>query len=384
MEDQMQYLLTEEQQLMRQAVRRMVKEKVAPRAAEIDEKDEYPWDILNLFRENNLLGLSIPREYGGVGADKVAFCLVTEEIAKASLACAGIVTGQELGAMPILIAGNDEQKQRCFPKIASGEHVTAFGLTEPGAGSDTASMQMKATLDGNEYVLNGDKCFITNGAMADICSLFAKTDTTAKGTRGISAFIVEGNIPGFSKGKNERKMGTRGLLATELIFEDCRIPKENLLGKEGEGFGIAMKTLDHTRPVVAAQALGVAQGALDYAIGYAKQRVQFGQAISMFQGMQFMMADMAMQIEAARQLVYKAAALIDQGSDEVTKFGAMAKCFASDVAMEVTTNAVQVLGGYGYMKDHPLERMMRDAKVIQIWEGTNQIQRVVIAGALLR
>jgi len=379
----MQYRLTEQQEMIQRSVQEIARDKVVPRAAEIDETDEYPWDIFEIFRAADLLGLAVPVEYGGVGVDKLTFCLVTEEIAKASLACAAIVTGQELGSTPILVAGSEDQKRRYLSQVASGESIAAFGLTEPEAGSDVAALQTRAILDGDSYVLNGRKCFISHGAVARIFSVFAKTDPAAR-ARGISAFIVDRDSPGFSIGKVERKMGAHGISNTELLFDDCRIPRENLLGKEGEGFRIAMKTLDLTRPTVASQALGIAQGALDYAVDYAKQRVQFGQPIIDFQAIQFMLADMAMEIEAARQLIYKAATLVDQESDQVEEFGAMCKCFASDVAMKVTTNAVQVLGGYGYMKDHPVERMMRDAKLSQIWEGTNQIQRLVIGRALVK
>lgn len=380
----MQYQLTEQQEMVRQNVREIVKDRVVPRASEIDDTDEFPWDIFQIFREADLLGLAIPVEYGGVGADKLTFCLVTEEIAKASLACAAIVTGQELGSTPILLAGNKEQKQKYLPPVASGECIAAFALTEPEAGSDTVAIQTRAIRDGDSYILNGGKCFISHGAIARVFSVFAKTDPKAAGARGISAFIVAKDSPGFAIGKMERKMGAHGLSNTELLFDDCRIPQGNLLGREGDGFRIAMKTLDMTRPTVASQALGIAQGAFEYALNYAKQRVQFGQPIIYFQAVQFMLVDMAMEIEAARQLTYKAATLIDQQSSEMTKFGAMCKCFTSDVAMKVTTNAVQVLGGYGYMKDHPVERMMRDAKLIQIWEGTNQIQRLVIGRSLMQ
>jgi alkylation response protein AidB-like acyl-CoA dehydrogenase len=380
----MQYQLTESQKMIRQTIREIVKDKVVPRAAEIDETDEFPWDIFRIFQEADLLGLAVPVEYGGVGADSLTFCLVTEEIAKASLACATIVTTQGLGVAPILLAGSEEQKRRYLPQIAKGECVVAFGLTEPEAGSDVTVIETRAIVDGDSYLLNGSKCFTSQGAVAHIFSIFAKTDMEVSGARGISAFIVDKDTPGFSIGKHERKMGVHGISNTELFFDDCRIPQENLMGKEGQGFGTAMRTLDVTRPTVACQAVGVAQGALDYALNYAKERVQFGQPIIDFQGIQFMLADMAMEIEAARQLAYKAATLIDEGSEEIAKYGAMSKCFASDVAMRVTTNAVQILGGYGYMKSHPVERMMRDAKIIQIWEGTNQIQRIVISRALAK
>jgi len=380
----MQYHLNESQKMIVQTIKEIVEEKVAPRAVEIDETDELPWDIFQIFQEAGLLGLTIPVEYGGEGVDQLTFCLVTEEIAKASLACATIVTTQGLGVEPILLAGSEEQKRKYLPQIAKGEQIVAFGLTEREAGSDVTVMETRATLDGDSYLLNGSKCFTSQGAVAHVFTVFAKTDPEAGGSRGISAFIVENSAPGFSVGKHERKMGVHGISNTELFFDDCRIPRENLMGKEGQGFGIAMKTLDVTRPTVACQAIGVAQGAFDYALEYAKERVQFKQPIINFQGIQFMLADMAMEIEAARQLAYKAATLVDEGSEDIAKYGAMSKCFASDVAMKVTTDAVQILGGYGYMKSHPLERMMRDAKIIQIWEGTNQIQRIVIGRALAK
>ncbi len=384
-----QYDLTEEQLAIRQIVRRIAREKVAPRAAEIDETGEYPWDILEVFRKNDLMGIGIPEEYGGAGLGMLTLCIVIEEIAKVCATSSLIVAAQELGLMPILLAGSEEQKQRFLPKAATGEHITAFALTEPGAGSDAGAVKTRAVRDGDDYVLDGQKCFITNGGVADLYTVFATTDPEA-GIKGLSAFVVPKDAPGFTIGKKEDKMGIRGSQTTELIFDKCRIPAENLLGEEGQGFKIAMMTLDRTRPGIAAQAVGIAQGALDYAVNYAQERKQFGRSIAAFQGIQFMLADMAAKVEAARQLVYKAAATIDkvdEGGEEfaaLSALSAMSKLFASDVAMEVTTDAVQVLGGYGYMRDYPLERMMRDAKITQIYEGTNQIQKIVIARDLLK
>lgn len=385
------YDLTEEQRMFRDTIRRMAQEKIAPRAAEVDRTDQFPWDILNLFRENNLMGLAFPEEYGGSGADLMTICLAAEEIGRVSLAIAMIIGQQELAALPILLGGTEEQKKKYVPQLASGEQMAAFALTEPGAGSDNASMTTKAILDGDHYVINGTKCFITNGDNAHVVTLFAKTDLSAKGVSGISAFIVEKGTPGFSVGKLEDKMGTRGVAAAELIFEDCKVPKENLLGgKEGLGFYVAMMTLDCTRPMVGAFAVGLAQGALDHAIKYAKERVQFGKPIAKFQGIQWKLADMAIEIEAARQLVYHAACIVDRDRKDTAKFGkemtvlgAAAKCFASDIAMRVVIDAAQVFGGYGYMKDYPMERFIRDARLMQVVEGTNEIQRIVIASRLL-
>ncbi|MBF7082282.1 acyl-CoA dehydrogenase [Desulfallas sp. Bu1-1] len=384
----MSYQLTEEQEMLRQTVQRLAEEKVAPRAAEIDEKDEYPWDLKEMIAEQGLLGAGIPEEYGGTGAGLPSVCLIVEEIAKVSASASLIVAAQELGMMPILLSGSEEQKQKYLPGIADGDQIAAFALTEPNAGSDAGSVKTRAVREGDKYLLSGQKCFITNGSIADVFTVFATTDPKA-GLKGLSAFIVEKNYPGLSVGKKEHKMGIRGSETTEIIFDNCPVPAENLLGKEGRGFKIAMMTLDCTRPVIGAQAVGIAQGALDYAVNYAKQRVQFGKPIASFQGIQFMLADMATKVEAARQLVYKAAFLIENAkknnvpASEVSRFSSMAKLFASDVAMQVTVDAVQVLGGYGYMKEYPLERMMRDAKITQIYEGTNQIQRVVIAKNLL-
>lgn len=384
----MSYQLTEEQEMLRQIVKRLVEDKVAPRAAEIDEKDEYPWDLKELIAEQGLLGAGIPEEYGGTGAGLPAVCLAVEEIAKASASASLIVAAQELGMMPILVGGSEEQKQKYLPGIADGDQIAAFALTEPNAGSDAAGVKTKAVREGDKYLISGQKCFITNGSIADVFTVFASTNPK-EGLKGLSAFIVEKGYPGLSIGKKEHKMGIRGSDTTEVIFDNCPVPVENLMGREGQGFKIAMMTLDRTRPVIGAQAVGIAQGALDYASNYAKERVQFGKPIAAFQGIQFMLADMCTKIEAARQLVYKAAFLIEDSElnntpiSEISLFSSMCKLFASDTAMQVTVDALQILGGYGYMKEYPLERMMRDAKITQIYEGTNQVQRVVIAKNLL-
>ncbi len=374
--------LNEEQRMLLDMVREVAQEKIAPRAAAIDESGEYPWDIKDALAKLDLLGLPFPEEYGGTGTDLLTICMVIEEIAKVCATSALIIATQSLGTLPITIAGTSEQKRRLFPRLASGEWIAAFGLTEPGAGSDAAAMRTKAVREGDEYVLNGTKHFITNAGIAHVNTIFAMTDAS-RGVKGISAFIVESDRPGFSAGKIEHKMGIRGSRTGELVFQDCRIPAENLLGKEGDGFKIAMMTLDRSRPEVGAQAVGIAQGALDYACRYAKERCQFGGPIANLQAIQFMLADMAMQVQAARLMVYDAAEAADRGDKRLTLLSAMCKCFAGDTAMRVTTDAVQVLGGYGYMTEYPVERMMRDAKITQIYEGTNQIQRVVVARALL-
>jgi len=376
------YELTDEQKMLQKAVRELAKEKVEPRAAEIDEKGEYPWDMFELLRDNDLLGLCFPEELGGSGADLLTICIAIEELARVCVNTSLILGVCKLGSTPIMLAANDDQLKKYIPPLAVGETQCAFGLTEPGAGSDAAAMSTRAVRSGDKYVINGQKCFITNGGIADTYSVFAKTDESS-GVKGISAFIVEKAFPGFETGKIEHKMGIRGSQTTELIFTDMEVPAENLLGSEGDGFRIAMMTLDKTRPSIGAQAVGCAQGALDHAIAYAKERVQFGGPIARLQGIQFMLADMAMQVEAARHLVYRSAAMAETGVREASGVSAMAKCFASDTAMRVTVDAVQVLGGYGYMAEYPLERMMRDAKITQIYEGTIHLLRVVIARALL-
>ena len=374
---------SDEEAMILDVVRELVKERVEPRAAEIDAKGEFPWDIKQLFAENDLLGIPFPVEYGGLGGSFVTYVKVVEEVSKACASSALIIAVQELGALPILIGGNDEQKRRWIPDLASGEKIAAYALTEPGSGSDAAgSMRTKARRDGDDYVLDGSKIWITNGSVADVVTVFAVTDPS-KGANGISAFVVEKGTPGFVVGKLEKKMGIRGSPTVELGFENCRVPAANMLGEEGQGFKIAMKVLDKSRPGIAAQALGIAQGALDYATEYTKQRVAFGKPISQQQGLQFMLADMKTEVEAARLLLYEAARKCDESSPDVTTWAAMAKLKCGDVAMSVTTDAVQLLGGYGYSTDYPVERMMRDAKITQIYEGTQQIQRIVIARSMV-
>jgi alkylation response protein AidB-like acyl-CoA dehydrogenase len=375
--------LIDEEKMMIDVVRDLAREKVAPRAAEIDAQGEFPWDMKALLADQGILGMPFPEEYGGLGSSELSILMVIEELARACATTALILCVQQLGALPILLAGTDEQKQRFIPKLASGEWLAAYGLTEPGSGSDAGAMLTRAEKRGDVYVLNGMKHFITNAGIAHVNTIFAVTEQ-GKGTRGISAFVVEGDRPGFKLGKIENKMGIRGSQTGELVLEDCEIPAENLLGKEGDGFKIALATLDRTRPGIAAQALGIAQGALDEAVKFAKQRVQFGKPIIENQGIQFMLADMDVQVEAARRLVYHVGELIDQGATRFSRESAIAKTFASDAAITVTNDAIQVLGGYGYMKEFPAERMMRDAKITQIYEGTNQIQRIVIARALMQ
>ena len=376
--------LVDEEKLMIEVVRELAREKVAPRAAEIDASGQFPWDIKDLLAEQGILGMPFPEEYGGIGSSKLSIVMVIEELAKQCVTTSLILAVQQLGTLPIALAGTDDQKRRYFPRCASGEWLAAYGLTEPGSGSDAGSMRTHAVKQGDKYILNGSKRFITNAGLAHVNVVFAVTDA-AQGTRsGISAFIVEKDSPGFSIGKLEDKMGIRGSQTGELIFENCEVPAENLLGREGDGFKIALMTLDRTRPGIGAQAVGVAQGAIDFAVQYTKERVQFGHALAENQGLQFMLADMATKVQAARLLVYDVAERIDRGESDVSRYSAMAKLFASDAAMEVTTDAVQLLGGYGYIKDYPVERMMRDAKITQIYEGTNQIQRMVIARELLK
>jgi alkylation response protein AidB-like acyl-CoA dehydrogenase len=370
-----------EESMLLDMVRDLVREKVAPRAAEIDEKGEFPWDMKELLAKQDILAMPFPSEYGGLESSEVTILKTIEELAKACATTALILCVQQLGSLPILLTGTAQQKQRFIPRLASGEWLAAFALTEPGSGSDAGAMRTRAERRGDTYVLNGVKHFITNAGIAHINTVFAVTDPSM-GTHGTSAFVVEADRPGFRMGKAENKMGIRGSQTGELIFEDCEIPAENILGAEGDGFKISLMTLDRTRPGIAAQALGIAQGALDFATDYAKQRVQFGRPIFENQAIQFMLADMDIKVEAARQLVYHAGQLIDEGKSRFTRESAIAKTYASDIAMEVTNDAIQVLGGYGYMKEFPVERMMRDAKICQIYEGTNQIQRLVIARSL--
>ncbi|MFH1836581.1 MAG: acyl-CoA dehydrogenase family protein [Candidatus Omnitrophota bacterium] len=379
----MDYLLTEEQQMIKDLCHQIAEEKIKPVAAEHDENGEFPWDIVKILAESDICGVYIPEEYGGMGGGVFEMAIAAEEL---SWGCGGIslsfaATG--LGTYPILLYANDQQKAKYLPDIASGKKLAAFCITEAEAGSDAGGIKTTAKKDGDHYILNGTKQWITNGGEAEIYTVIAMTNKE-KGPRGASAFIVEKGTPGLSFGKKEDKLGIRGSATREVIFTDCKVPKENLLGKEGLGFIIAMKTFDYSRPGVAAQALGIAQRAMDEAVNYARERRQFGQSIASFQGVQFMLADMAIQIEASRALIYSAARMIDSGAKNVAKVSAICKTFASDTAMKVTTDAVQIFGGYGYMKEYPVEKLMRDAKITQIYEGTNQIQRSVIASALIK
>ena len=378
-------VLTDEQREIRDLVRQLARERIAPRAAEIDESHEFPWDVVELFREHELFGILFDEEYGGIGASALMTLVAIEEISKVCATSGLIIAVQELASLALKLAGTDEQKERWLPRLASGEWLAAYALTEPGSGSDSAAMRTEARRDGDEYVLNGSKRFITNAGVAELYTVFAKTDPTA-GHAGISAFVVEASAPGFEVGRIEPKMGIKGSTTGEVFFNDCRIPAGNLIGEEGEGFRIAMRVLDRSRPGIAAQGLGLAQGATDYALEYAKSRETMGKPIAEHQLVGGMLADMETKCEAARGLLYKCGQMIDDGVDgpELTKISAMTKLYCTDVAMEVTTDAVQVLGGYGYIQEYPVERMMRDAKITQIYEGTNQIQRLVIARELMR
>jgi alkylation response protein AidB-like acyl-CoA dehydrogenase len=382
----MQYELAEEQVLLRDMARKLAKEKVEPGAAARDQKGEFSWDMVNLLRENGLFGVDFPEEYGGSGAGLLSLVIVCEELSKIDASTGMLPVAQELGTLPILLAASPEQKKKFLPPLSAGEKLSAFALTEASGGSDVAAFRCRATRKGNDYVLNGTKTFITNGGVADTVTVYTLTDPAKGGHKGSSVFVVEKGTKGFSVGKHEDKMGIRSSDTVELIFEDCPVPAENLLGGEGLGFAIMMKTLDFSRPAVGAQALGIAAGAFEYALGYARERVAFGRPIVAHQGVSFKLADMAMNVEAARQLLYKTAAVLQELpkdmsriSPETIRLSSMSKCFCSDVAMRVTVEAVQVLGGYGYVKEYPVERYMRDAKITQIYEGTNEIQRVVIA-----
>jgi alkylation response protein AidB-like acyl-CoA dehydrogenase len=385
--------LSEKHSMIRMIAEKIANEKVAPRAKEIDATGSFPWDIVDIYKKQGFLYLMLPERFGGLDGDITSLCLVIEEIAKVSGASSLIPLAHNVGLMPIMVAANEEQKEYVYSKVAEPDkpHLVAFALTEPDAGSDASHMRTSVTKDGQYYYLNGKKSMITNGANAQIYSVFANSNPKLR-TNGISAFYVERDYPGVTIGKSEDKMGMIGSDITELIFDNVRLTKDNLLGKEGDGWDIAMSTLNLSRPAVGAQAVGIAQGALDYAVEYAWKRVQFGQKLADFEGIQFMVADMAIQIEAARALVYDAAHLLDMKVYErdkmsaigVDKLSAMAKVYSADVAMKVTTDAVQILGGCGYTKEYPVERMMRDAKATQIYEGTNQIQRIVIARDIFR
>lgn len=379
----MNFALSKEQELVRQMVREFAIDKVKPIAAEIDQTEEFPMENVKLMAKYGMMGIPFAKEYGGAGGDNLAYILAVEELSKVC-GTTGVILSAHVSLCASLINqfGTEEQKQKYLPKLVTGEMIGAFGLTEPGAGTDAAGQQTTAVLDGDHYVLNGSKIFITNGGVADVFVIFAMTDKS-KGTKGISAFIVERSFPGFSSGKIEDKMGIRASSTTELIMEDCIVPKENLVGKEGKGFGIAMQTLDGGRIGIAAQALGIAEGAMEEAVNYMKERKQFGKSLTAFQGLQWYLADMDVKIEAARHLVYKAAWLKDNGKPYSID-AARAKLFAAETAMEVTTKAVQLFGGYGYTREYPVERMMRDAKITEIYEGTSEVQRMVIAANIIK
>jgi alkylation response protein AidB-like acyl-CoA dehydrogenase len=382
MNDVAPYSLTEEHVLLRKTVRQLADAVIAPRAAEVDRTAEYPWDVHRALKDADLLALHVPAAYGGAGADGIAQAVVVEEIARACTSSSLIPAVNKLGTQGMILAGSEDIKRRYLPLVASGEATFSYALSEREAGSDAASLRTRAEADGDCWVLNGSKCWISNAGVSTHYTVMARTG--GPGARGISAFVVHADDPGFTVGHKERKLGIKGSPTCELYFDDCRIPANRIIGEPGTGFITALRTLDHTRLTIGAQAVGIAQGALDCAIGYVRERRQFGQAIADFQGVQFMIAEMAMRTEASRQMVYAAASAADRGEPELTFRSAAAKCFASDTAMAVTTDAVQLLGGYGYTEDFPVERMMRDAKITQIYEGTNQIQRMVMARALLK
>ena len=377
----MDYFLTEEQKMIQELAAQIAKEKIRPQRAQLDAQDEFPWEIIKVLAQSDLCGLYIPEEYGGMGGGIFDNCLAIEQLAQACIGVATSFAASGLGAYPILLYGSEEQKQKYLPDIAAGKRLAAFGLTEPGAGSDVSGIQTTAVRDGDHYILNGSKQWITSGGEAEVYTVLAITDRS-KGPRGASFFIVEKGDPGFAFGKKEKKLGIRASATRELLFQDCRIPADRVIAREGMGFIIAMKTFDKSRPGIAALGVGLSQGALDIAVEYARKRVQFGKPIISFQAIQHKLANMATKTEAARALVYSAARHMDKDPSDASKVAAMCKVFAGDVAMEVATEAVQVLGGYGYMQDYPVEKMMRDAKILQIYEGTNEIQRNIIGQEL--
>jgi butyryl-CoA dehydrogenase len=368
---------------MQHLARRIAEEKIMPIRAELDESETFPWPIMKNCAEAGLFGVSIPEAYGGFGGGTLENCIVVEELSRGCLGVSVSYAASLLGCYPILVGGSEELKQKYLPDIATGKRLAAFGLTEANAGSDAAGIRTEARKDGDHYVLNGTKQWITNGGEADVYTVIAMTDRK-KGGRGATAFVVEKGMEGFSFGKKEKKLGIRASATRELVFQDCKVLKENVIGREGMGFILAMRTFDRTRPGIGAQAVGVAQGALEAAIEYAKEREQFDRKIISFQAIQHMLADMATNVEAARALVYAVARFVDSNPRDFSKVSAMAKVFPSDVAMKVTVDALQIFGGYGYMRDYPIEKMMRDAKILQIYEGTNQIQRNVIALDLIK
>jgi butyryl-CoA dehydrogenase len=379
----MDYFLTEEQRQIQALARRITEDKIIPVRAELDEKEEFPWTVMKACAETGLFGVNIPEEYGGTGGGVFENCIVVEELSKGCLGISVSYAASLLGAYPILLGGSEAQKKKYLPEIANGSRLGAFALTEANAGSDAQGIRTEAKKVGDEYILNGTKQWITNGGEAEIYSVIAMTDRK-KGGRGATGFILEKGMEGFSFGKKEKKLGIRASATRELVFQDCKVPKENVIGREGMGFILAMKTFDRTRPGIGAQAVGVAQSALDEAVHYAREREQFERKIITFQALQHMLADMAMQVEASRALIYAVARYIDSNPKDFSKVSAMAKVFPSDVAMKVTVDAIQIFGGYGYMKEYPVEKMMRDAKILQIYEGANQIQRNVIALELVK
>ena len=378
------FTISEDHEELREAVRNVAENKIAPHAAEVDETSAFPQAAYDALVASDFHAPHIGEDYDGVGADALATCIVIEEVARVCASSSLVPAVNKLGTMPLILAASDDVKAKYLPPVARGEAMFSYGLSEREAGSDTASMKCRAKADGDDWVLTGQKSWITNAGISAFYTVLAVTDPDGKRGANVSAFVVEKSDAGFSFGEPEKKMGIKGSPTRDLLFEGCRIPGDRIIGAPGEGLHIALATLDHTRVTIGAQAVGIAQGALDFAVGYVKERTQFGQAIAQFQGVQFMLADMAMKLEAARQMVYVAAAKSQRGDADLRFFGAAAKCFASDVAMEITTDAVQLLGGAGYVKDFPVERMMRDAKITQIYEGTNQIQRVVMARALLK
>ncbi len=380
----MTYRLTADHDELRAVVRELADERIAPRAAEIDQAAEFPWDLKELLAKQDLLGICFESRFGGTELDNIGQAIVVEEIARADATTSLIPIVQRLGSLPITLAGSEEQKARYFPRLASGEWLAAFGLTEAGAGSDVSALRMRARRDGDRYLLSGSKRFITHGSIANLVTIFALTDPEAGGRKGMSAFIVETDAPGFSAPRLEHKMGIRGSPTAELNLDEVPVPVANRLGEEGEGFRIALATLDRSRLSIAAQAVGIARGALDFAVTYAATREQFGERVADMEGVQFMLADMASQTEAARQLTYAAAAAVDAEAADLSYWTSCAKLIAGDTAMRVTTDAVQVLGGYGYISEYPVERMMRDAKITQLYEGTQQIQRLIVARQLLQ
>ncbi len=378
------FKINEDHEAIREAVRAVAEEQIAPHAAEADEREEFPKASYDALVASDFHAPHVPEQYGGAGADALATCIVIEEVARVCASSSLIPAVNKLGSLPLILAANEDVKAKYLAPLASGEAGFSYGLSERDAGSDTASMRCRATPSGDDWILNGQKSWITNAGFSEYYTVLAVTDPDGRRGANVSAFVVEKSDPGFSFGAKEKKLGIKGSPTRELLFDQVRIPGDRMVGEPGQGLKIALKTLDHTRVTIAAQAVGIAQGSLDHALGYVKERKQFGKHIADFQGIQFMLADMAMAVETARQMVYTAAAKSERGDDDLSFFGAAAKCHASDVAMSVTTDAVQLLGGYGYTRDFPLERMMRDAKITQIYEGTNQIQRLVMARQLLK